>query len=312
MMQNAASTSFQNRKFIEKRNRPNFFNRRNILPWLILLPGILLFTFYIWYPMLNGIYLSFFETKGFKPIEFIGLENYMNLFKDKLFYKALTNSFTYVFWSLLSGFAVPVVLAIVVNEVVHFKGLIRVGLYFPNMVPLIAALMLWKFMMAPGKGGFFNSLIALAGLPSFGWLQESSWTIPLIVLMATWRGAGGTALIYVASLQGVSPDLYEAASLDGAGVWQKIRHITLPGIYNMSRLMLILQVIFVFQILYEPLVTTSGGPVNASLSLMLLNYNFAFQDLRIGMASTVGVIVSCILVLLSFVYLKFSKENEMS
>lgn len=219
---------------------------------------------------------------------------------------------SYVFWSLLLGYLAPILLAIVANEVVHFKGLIRTGLYFPNMVPLIAALLLWDFMMEPGEGGLFNAFLGIFGAKPFGWLQEPAWTKPLLIIMATWKNAGATALIYMASLQGISPELYEAASLDGAGIWQKLKYITIPGIFNMARLMLIMQIIFVFQILYEPLTTTGGGPVNESLSLMLLNYSYAFYDYRIGTAAASGVFVSGILVILSIIYFKMSKENEMS
>ncbi len=292
--------------------RAGRFLRKDLLSWGLLLPGLVLFAFFIWEPMLNGIRLSFYATQGFSTTAFVGIDNYLTLIKDSTFHTALANSFSYVFWSILIGFLVPIVLAIILNEVTHARGFIRTALYFPNMVPSVAALLLWGFMMDPGQGGLFNALRGLMGLAPFGWLQASNVTIPLIILMATWKSAGATSLIYMASLQGISPELYEAAALDGAGVGQKIRYITLPGLYNLGRLMLIMQIIFIFQILQEPLVTTGGGPNNASISLMLMNFNFAFRDFKIGMAASVGVLVSLILMALSLVYFKVSRENEMN
>lgn len=294
---------------MRKSRKPIRFDR-NLLTWFLLLPGLFLFSFYIWFPMINGMVLSFFHTEGFRPTEFIGLANYITLLGDNTFYIALKNSFFYVLWSILIGYFTPIILALTVNEVVHARGLVRTALYFPSMMPALAALLLWTFMMNPGKGGLFNAFLSVLGIEPFHWLENAHFTIPLIIVMATWKSAGATSLIYVASLQGISQELYEAASLDGAGVWQKLKYITLPGIYNIARLMLIIQVIFVFQILYEPLVATGGGPVNASLSLMLLNYNYTFRDFKVGMSAAVGVLVSLVLVVLSMVYLKASKEKD--
>jgi multiple sugar transport system permease protein len=134
-------------------------------------------------------------------------------------------------------------------------------------------------------------------------LSEAHMVIPIVVIIATWKGAGATALIYMAGLAGVNPELYEAATIDGAGIGKRIRHITLPAIFNLGSTLLILQIISIFQIMYEPLVLTKGGPDNASLSLMLLMWRYAFGGrMDFGRASAVAVIISLILLVFTAIY----------
>ena len=126
----------------------------------------------------------------------------------------------------------------------------------------------------------------------------------------TWKSAGSTALIYMASISGISADLYEAATIDGASIWQRIRHITLPSINGLARTLLIMQVISVFQILYEPMVLKNGGPNNASISLMMLVYRFAFRDSDFSGAAALSVMICIILIILSGLYMKVAKKKE--
>jgi multiple sugar transport system permease protein len=153
-------------------------------------------------------------------------------------------------------------------------------------------------------------LLSLAGIGPQPWLTNPQWTIPLIVTTLTWQGAGATALLYIAGLQGVDPELYDAAIMDGAGIWKRIRFITLPCLYNLARTLLILQIIAVFQILYQPLVMTNGGPNNASISIMQLVWKYAFERYDYPKAGAVSVIISLILVVLTLAYNKLNKEKD--
>lgn len=126
----------------------------------------------------------------------------------------------------------------------------------------------------------------------------------------TWKGAGATALIYMANISGISPDLYEAATVDGAGIWKRIRHITIPSIAGIGKTMMILQIISVFQIMYEPMVMTNGGPNGASVSLMMLMYQYAFRDFNFPAAAALSVMICIILVILSGLYMKLTKSSE--
>jgi multiple sugar transport system permease protein len=193
---------------------------------------------------------------------------------------------------------------------VHAKSLFRVGIYFPNIVPGLATVLMWGFIFKPGKTGVLNILLGTVGIDPMVWLSNPKLTIPLIVMTMTWKGAGATALIYLACLKGINPELYEAAIIDGAGIWQRIKHVTIPNIRNLGSTLLILQVITVFQILYEPLVMTNGGPNNASISIMQLVFKFAFEKFDYPKAAAVSVIISIFLITLTAIYNKFNKPKD--
>jgi len=174
----------------------------NISGWLILAPSIILFTFYIWEPMIYSLVLSVHETKGFRMVRFVGLQNYIDVLKDNVFHQALINTFFYVIWSLIIGFLVPIVVALIINEMVHLNAFFRFSIYFPNMVPGVAALVLWGFLFDPSEGGLLNAIRIKLGLQPSDWLQNPKLTIPLLIFIMTWKAAGSTALIYIARLQG--------------------------------------------------------------------------------------------------------------
>lgn len=276
--------------------------------WVLILPTLFAFFFFSWQPLVKGIFLSFFKTEGYEAVSFIGLQNYRDVIQNSAFQQTLLNSFMYVLWSLIIGFVVPIIVAVLINELRHGKSFFRFAVFFPCMVPGIAASMLWMFLFEPGKGGVLNMLLSAVGLPIQQWLQNPNMTIMLIIFTITWRNFGGTVLLYLASLQSINSDLYEAASLDGANVWRRFRSITLPQISGMIGLMLILQVSGVFQIFNEPLVMTEGGPNNASMTLMLQSYYYAFRSFQAGHSMALGVITFLILMVLTVVYFKMDKK----
>ncbi len=286
------------------------FRRRDLLGWLVMLPTLLLFAFYVWEPLVENIRLSFHQTKMYEIVEFTGLENYIRVIKDVDFKAAFTNTFAYTFWSLLIGFFVPMILGVLITETVHCKGFFRMAVYFPNIMPSLATIWIWSYFFMPGATGVLNILLGKLGVEPSVWLNNPKWTIPLIIITLTWKSAGSTALIYMANISSISPDLYEAATIDGAGIWQRIKHITVPSIFGIARTMLILQIISVFQIMYEPMIFKNGGPNNASISLMMLMYRYGYRDYNVGKAAALSVLVCIILVILSGIYMKATAKKE--
>lgn len=286
------------------------FLRKNISGWLLMLPSIILFGFFVWGPLVSCIKISLYSAHGVTLNEFVGFKNYLRIFKHPDFLPALKNTFSYTLWSLIIGFLVPIILALFISEIRRGKGLFKVGVYLPNIVPGMAMVLMFSFIFKPGANGILNVFLAKLGLPASAWLTNPKLTKPLIVIALTWKGAGATALLYIAGLQGIDPELYEAAIIDGAGIWRRIRYITLPCIYNLARTLLILQIISVFQILYEPLVMTNGGPNNASISIMQLMYRFAFEKYDYPKASAVAVIICIILAVLTVAYNKLNKKKD--
>ena len=278
--------------------------------WLIMLPGIALFAFFLWLPLLESIRMSLYKTRNIELVEFVGFENYLKVIGREDFTQALVNTLSYTLWSLLLGFLIPIFMALVIGETVKGKGFFRTTAYIPNILPGLAAVLLWKAFFSGEKTGVINILLGKLGVEPMAFLSQANLVIPLIVITATWKGAGATALIYMAGLSGINPELYEAATIDGAGIWRRIRHITLPAIFNLGSTMLILQIIAIFQIMYEPLVLTAGGPDNASLSLMLLMWRYAFGGaMDYGKASAVAVMIAVILLVFTALYSFVNKRK---
>ncbi len=285
-------------------------NHRDLIAWLIMLPSIILFAFFVWEPLLENIRLSFSTAKMYTVTGFAGYDNYVAVLKDVDFKAAFFNIFKYTFWSLIIGFLVPIIMGILISETVHLKSLFRVGVYFPNIMPTLATIWIWSYFFLPGDTGVLNILLGKLGIEPLVWLNNPKWTIPLIIVTMTWKSAGSTALIYMATISGISPDLYEATAIDGATIWQRILHITIPSLKGIIKTMLILQFISVFQILYEPMILKNGGPNNASISLMMLMYRYGYRDYNVPKAAALSVMICIILVVLSGVYMKATKEEE--
>ena len=283
----------------------------SVKSWLIMLPGLILMTFYVWEPLFESVRMSLYKTRNVELVRFIGLDNFLSVVSKDDFLQALTNTFSYTFWSLLLGVALPILLAMLIGETTRGKGLFRTAVYLPNMLPGLAVIILWSAFFSGEKSGVLNILLARLGVLPQSYLTRAEWVIPIIILIATWKGAGATALIYMAGMAGVSPELYEAAAIDGAGVWRRILHILLPAIKKLAGTLLILQIIAVFQIMYEPMVLTKGGPDNASLSLMQLMWQYAFGGaMNYGKASAVAVIVTLILLVMTAVYSYFNRKES--
>ena len=187
--------------------------------WMIMLPSLLLMTFFVWEPLFESVRMSLYKTRNVELVRFIGLENYLSVMKKDDFLQALTNTFSYTFWSLLIGFLLPIGLAILIGETRRGKGFFRTVAYLPNMLPGLAVVILWSSFFSGGATGVLNILLSAFNIPPQTYLTRAEWVIPIIIVIATWKGAGATALIYMASIAGISPELYEAATIDGAGVW---------------------------------------------------------------------------------------------
>ncbi len=282
--------------------------KKSISGWLLVLPAILCVYFVIVRPQVLGIVYSFVKMKGFRITGWAGLENYVRVVKDSLFPKLLTNTFLYTFWSIIIGYFVPILLAIVLNEMVHFRNGFRIMSYFPAALPGVAVMMLWYFLYYPDASGLFNMILVKLGLKSYIWLQDPKWVIPWIVVPMTWHGAGATALYYFAALQSVNRELYEAAMMDGAGFIRRIRVVAFPHIAAISLLFLVKQIIGVFSVMEQPLQMTDGGPNNASMSLGLQAYKYAFVQNKPQLAMALSVIMFLILCVATIFYFKMEKK----
>lgn len=276
--------------------------RRTVSAWLLMLPSLILFAFFVWVPLLETVRMSFYSVKGTTLVEFVGFENYRKLTVQPAFSIAWINTIKYTVCSLVVGLAVPVIIAALITEVTHYRGFFRLATYYPNVIPGIAAVLIFTFFFGTGNSGVLNILLSKIGVGPVGFLTNEKWVIFWIVVAMTWKAAGSTALVYMSSISNISPDLYEAATIDGASPIRRFFSITMPTILKTGKTMLILQILAVFQILYEPMMMTNGGPNNASISIMQLVYKLAFEQIKMSQAAALSVEVCIILIILTVIY----------
>lgn len=281
--------------------------RKKLMGYLFLLPAVVSFLYFVWYPVVLTFIMSFQRVNLAGITSFVGTANFKTLFADPVFGKAWANAGQFTILSLLIGYLVPAVVAILINEVRFGQAFFRISVYLPRVAPQVAVSILWLWLFDPSLG-LLNTILGWFNLPTSQWLLSSKSALPSLVLMATWAGFGGTAIIYLAGLQGVPEELYEAAEIDGAGIWQRAWNITIPQLKPVMMVMFIMQILGTMQVFSEPFIMTGGGPNNATMTILLLIYRYAFTYLDIGVASAASLLLFIVLAILSFIYFKL--ENQ--
>lgn len=266
-----------------------------IMPWLV---GLVIFVIG---PILVSFYLSFTNYEIVRAPTLVGLRNYEQLWGDRLFWQALKVSSIYVFTSVPLGLILSFAVALLMNQKVRFVGLWRTIYYVPSLVPVIASTMLWLWIFNP-EFGLLNMMLRMVGIDGPLWLGHSQWALPSLILMSLWT-VGAPMLIYLAGLQGIPTDLYEAAEIDGAGSWSRFRHVTIPMMTPVIFFNLVISMIYAFQVFVQPFIMTQGGPRYATLFYVLYLYQNAFQFFRMGYASALAwVLFAVILILTAFIF----------
>ncbi|MFY1634324.1 carbohydrate ABC transporter permease [Solwaraspora sp. WMMB335] len=281
----------------------------NLLAYAFLAGGILCFAFFSWYPLVRGVVLSFQQVNFVTDPSFVGLDNFRALFADPLFWTAWRNTLVFTGLALLLGYLLPLGLAILLNELRHFAGFFRIAVYLPVMLPPIVVVLLWKYFYDPGNG-LFNTLLRGAHLPESQWTQSSSTALLSLVLVSTWANLGGATLMYLAALQGVPGELYEAAELDGAGIWQRLRHVTLPQLRFIMLVLLLLQIIATMQVFIEPYqLTGTTNPDTVTVLVLIYRYAFTVNN-DFGLAAAASVLLFVVLGAFSAGYLRLTRQAD--
>ncbi|MGX1953017.1 carbohydrate ABC transporter permease [Streptomyces anulatus] len=281
--------------------------RKQFTAWLFLVPALLVFGLFAWWPIVRSLLLSFQRTNLVEPAVWVGLDNFRTLFADPLLGTAVGNTVFFVVLGVLIGFPAPLVLAAIMSTVRRGAGVYRFLVYLPVVIPPVVAILLWKWFYDPGSG-LFNNVLGKVGLGPYAWLESSDSAMLSLVLEATWAGMGGAVLIYLAAMVGIPGELYEAAEVDGAGIWQRIWHVMLPQLRSVIGLLLLVQLINTVQVFTEPYVFTGGGPENSTLTVLLLIFRYAFQDGEYGQAAALSFLMVLALALLSAVYLRATRS----
>lgn len=308
-MKKAPETDFA---VIHKRAKRKARLRNEFDAWVLMLPMVVILYLLVWRPTVLGAVWSFFKMNGYTPVGFCGFDNFRKVVTHSQFWPMLWNNCQYVFWSLVIGYIPPLLFAVMLNELVHFKGFLRITTYIPAVIPGIAAMLMWYFMYYPDQTGLLNMVLAKVGLGPYNWLNNPKFTIIGITIYKTWKGFAGTMLLYYAALQGVSVELYEAALIDGAGSWKRFWNVTRPALEGLLLLNVVRQIIAVFQTMEEPLAMTGGGPNGASttLSFQLYQYGFNSGGKGVGQAMALGLIIFMILIVFTIFYFWLNRRVE--
>jgi multiple sugar transport system permease protein len=276
-----------------------------------LLPMLLVFGLFSWWPIVRSVVMSMQQTNLVTPAEFVGLDNFRAVLADPLLTTAVQNTVWFAVLALVIGYPVPLMLAVVMSDVRRARGLYSLLAYLPVVVPPAVAVLLWRFFYDAEETGVFNTILGWFGLGPVPWLEDPSWAMPSLVIEATWAAAGGTVIIYLAALVSVPPELYDAAEVDGAGIVRKVWHVTLPHLRGIMLITLILQIIGTSQVFLEPYLFTDGGPDNATLTVLLLVYDYAFANTTggdYGKATALSLMLALTLALLSVVYFRLTRR----
>jgi multiple sugar transport system permease protein len=249
--------------------------------------------------------MSVQQTNLVTAPRFVGLENFRTVFEDPLLWTAVQNTALFALIALVLGYPVPLVLAVIMSEVRRFRGFYTAIAYLPVVVPPVVAVLMWKTFYDARPEGVFNTMLGWVGLGPYQWLQSATTAMPSLVIEATWAAAGGTVIIYLAALIAVPHELYEAAEVDGAGLWRKVWNVTMPQLRGVLLVTLILQIISTSQVFLEPFLFTDGGPANATLTVLLLIYEYAFASSLggdYGAATALSLMLAAFLAVMSAVY----------
>jgi multiple sugar transport system permease protein len=291
------------------------FKQSTTAAYIFLAPALSAIFVFFFLPVIAAFIISFTDfdiyTLGdISTLRFIGIKNYIQLFDDPLFFTALKNTFYFVIMAGPLSIAVSLGAALLLNsKLVKFKSIFRLSYFIPVVTTLVAVAIVWRFIYHP-RFGIINYLISLFSIAPIDWLGETSTAMPAIVLMSIWKNFGYNMIIFVAGLQNIPEDLYEAASIEGASGWQKFKSITIPMLAPTTVFISIITMIGYFQLFAEPYIMTQGGPLNSTLSIVQFMYQEGFKWWNMGYSASIAFVLFFIIMIGTIIQLKFQKNTE--
>lgn len=282
------------------------FRRDTFWAWGMLSPTLAGLLLFLWGPLLYAVALGFYQWDILTPKVFVGADNYIKLFHDPMFYHSLKITCYYVLLFVPATVAVSLVLAVLLNRI-RFAVFFRTLFFMPSVSMSVATSLVWLLIYNP-QYGLINSVLDLFGWQKPGWIYDPLLVVPSITLMALWSGAGYNAIFYLAALQNIPSDVYEAAEIDGAVSWRKLWYITVPLVSPTTFFLLIVNLIGSFQAFDTFYVMTKGGPGDSSTTLLYYIYENAFRSYNIGYASSLSTVLFVIIILITIFQFQLQKK----
>lgn len=280
-----------------------------IAAWIFLAPALILLGFFLLWPIAYLVYLSFttgsFTSTG---IHWIGLSNYLRLVLDPDFWQVLGNTLYFTLATVLPSLIIPLGLAVLLNQSLALRGLLRTAYFIPSITSLVAVGLGFRWLFQ--TEGPVNALLNSLGFASIPWLGSTTWAMPILILLSSWKQLGFNMVVFLAGLQAIPPNRYEAAELDGANSWQKFWYITLPGLRPTLIFATITTAIFTLRSFEQVYIITGGGPLNSTNVLVYYIYEQAFALFDFGYAAAAATVLLCFTLVLVYLQLKTSGEES--
>ncbi len=285
-----------------------FYNKK-IMPWVFIFPFLFIFAIFKAVPIIYAAFLSLHEVNGLVGGDFVGLKNYIRIFSDSEFYTALINNTKYMVGTMVTLIPIPLVLAVLLDsKFCKGKNIYKAILFIPALVSLVIASAVFRILLHEGDTGILNSILGWFGIGPQKWLVNPLLTIPSIILIATWRWTGVNIIYFLTGLTGINQEMYEAASIDGANVFQRFYYITIPLLKPIIVFVATLNLIGGYKLFTEVYVLWDGGnsPGQSALTLAIKLYRAAFSYFKMGYASTIGFVMAIIILIFSLIQLKLT------
>lgn len=273
--------------------------RKSQPAYILLSPYLILFVVVLAYPLLYAIYLSFFDATLNRTPTFVGVGNFVQLFVDTEFHQALRNTFFFAFFVVLGETTLPLLIALAMNEKLPFRAIFRTAFFLPVVSSWVVVSLIWSLLFA--QQGLVNSVVQALGVAPQPFFSNPGQAMWILIATTVWRNLGYYMVIYLAALQGVPQDLYEAASVDGATRWRQLWHIAIPAVRPVIYFVLTISLITSMQLFTQPFIMTNGGPLNATISVVQLLYRHAFVQLEFGYGSAIATFLLVLLVGLALI-----------
>ncbi|WP_375347250.1 carbohydrate ABC transporter permease (plasmid) [Priestia megaterium] len=293
----------------EAKNRIKW--RENVVAYTFLGPALLLLLLFLIIPAIMSVYYAFTDYYLLTPDtrKFVGLDNFINLFKDPIFLKSLENTLKFVVWVIPLQIGAALGLALLLNKQRKANTFFKVAYFSPVVMSLVVISVLWLYLLNPNEG-IINNVLTYFGVSAQPFLTSPKQAMFTIVFVSAWQGAGFQMLIFLAGLQNIPGDVYEAAQLDGMNKWQRFIYITLPLLKPTSIFIFITTLIGAFKLLVQPMVMTQGGPVNSTMTVVYYIYQTGFTDRMVGYASSIALLFGTIIGLVTLAQRKLVKEED--
>lgn len=278
-------------------------------PYLFLLPAVIVLIIFFFIPFFQTVWLSFFDySNSIYHANFAGIQNYIEIIHNPIFYKVMINTFIYLVVAVPLLAVIPLFLAILINQKIRGITLYKILIYLPVIVSIVVAAIAFKWLYA--EQGILNYILNLLHINSIGWLTDPKYAIYSVIIVTIWKGIGYYMMIYLAALMSVPKELYEACDIDGAGFFTKHLTVTIPHIMPTIALVTTISSISAMKIFAEIYVMTKGGPLNSTKTIVYYIYEKAFENLDLGYASAMAVILLVIVMAFSLINILCFEKNK--